>query len=71
MDAKLDEDGNPIEDEDAPKMPRYPKYDGLTYVAAHASADHGPAMVYPPPGVAPPVCVSVPRFTMEEGIVAA
>ena len=67
-DLLLDEEGNPIEDDTKPKMPSYPRYDGLVFVSSHKSAEAGPNMIYPPPQCTPPECVVVPQFSMIDGM---
>lgn len=65
---ELDEDGNPVEVEDAPKMPAHPAYDGLTFVAAPTDPTAGPSTVYPPEEVEVPPCVTPPAFSVGAGL---
>eukprot|EP00892_Ulva_mutabilis_P001149 jgi/Ulvmu1/11034/UM007_0215.1 len=67
-DPELDEDGNPVEAEDAPKMPAHPKYDGLTFAADAADPAPAPNTVYPPEEVTVPPCVTPPAFSIGSGL---
>jgi hypothetical protein len=68
-DPDVDEDGNEIEpDPDAPKMPAYPKYTGLTYTASSQNPSPGQNTVYPPVGVDVPACIKPSTFSVVEGL---
>lgn len=70
-DPELDEDGNPVEAEDAPKLPAHPKYDGLTFAASADDPSAGPNTVYPPEEIAVPPCVKPPAFSVGAGLTVA
>lgn len=72
-DPALDEDGVPVEDDSKPKMPAFPKYTGLTYVAGHGSPASEENLSYPPTDapLPPAACVVPPKFDMATGLVQA
>jgi hypothetical protein len=70
-DPEIDEDGNAVEDTDAPKMPEYPKYAGLTYESDTANPAAGPIVAYPPEGAVVPPCVKPPSFSIAAGLTVA
>jgi hypothetical protein len=69
-DPAVDEDGNPVEDENTPKMPAPPRYNGLTYTAAFVSPTAAANMVYPPPQAQVPACIAADAFSMGRGMPA-
>lgn len=70
-DPEVDEDGNVVEVEDAPKMPAHPQYAGLTFAASAADPAAGANTVYPPEEVAVPPCVTPPSFSVGAGLTVA
>ncbi len=68
--AKLDEEGNPIEDPDKPPLPAYPKYEGLTF-AATALPRSVADVAFPPEACLPVPVKQVPAFTVGNGLVEA
>lgn len=61
---QVDEDGNVVEDEEAPKMPAPPRYDGLTFEAEPCDPQAAHNLAYPPPDVIVPAPVVVQSFSM-------
>lgn len=71
-DPEIDEDGNEVEpDADAPKMPAFPNYTGLSYTAGSGNPEPGSNTVYPPVDVDVPVCVIPASFNVAQGLQVA
>jgi hypothetical protein len=71
-DPEVDEEGNPVEpDPDAPQMPKFPVYKGLTYTPSSINPEPGQNSVYPPEDVEVPFCITPAKFSVAHGLQVA